>query len=203
MIITNTFGASRARLERLGLGDDAKRVVSDAVKIARDARDAAGRPTWIAGSIGPLDADWLLDTNPSAAQQRHQFQEQAELLLDRGVDLVVLETFSRLDELLLAIAAVITQVHEGAHLLGRQLTLSHGIDHAMNCQVGVATNWRSEVTVVVAVQGVVSHFLGAVDSLGHAPQNSNIHSVFFRQSGDFLDDALDLEAAVEAVASDA
>ena len=66
VIETNTFGASRARLERLGLGDQARAVVSEAVKIARQARDAGGRPVWIAGSIGPLDADWMLDTNPDA-----------------------------------------------------------------------------------------------------------------------------------------
>lgn len=106
MITTNTFGASRARLDRLGLGIHADALVSGAVKIARDARDACGRDVWIAGSISPLDSDWLLDTNPSAAQQMRQFQEQAELLLDRGVDLLLLETFSRLDELLLAIESV-------------------------------------------------------------------------------------------------
>ena len=75
VIITNTFGASRARLDQLGLGDHAERVVSDAVKIAREARDASGVSAWIAGSISPLDADWLLDTDPSTAQLRRQFQE--------------------------------------------------------------------------------------------------------------------------------
>jgi len=106
MITTNTFGASRARLERLGLGARADQLVATAVKIARDARDACGRPVWIAGSLGPLDADWLLDANPSTAQQRRQFQEQAEALLERGVDLLLLETFSRLEDLVLAIDAV-------------------------------------------------------------------------------------------------
>ena len=106
IITTNTFGASRARLQRLGLGDSSDAVVSEAVKIARSARDAAGRPVWIAGSISPLDADWLLDSNPGAAEQVRQFQEQAAILLDRGVDLLLLETYSRLDELLLAIGAL-------------------------------------------------------------------------------------------------
>jgi homocysteine S-methyltransferase len=106
IIETNTFGASHARLERLGLGDVATRIVSEAVKIAREARDASGRPVWIAGSISPLDADWILDVNPDAAEQARQFEMQAELLLERGTDLLVLETFSRLPELLLAVRAV-------------------------------------------------------------------------------------------------
>jgi homocysteine S-methyltransferase len=106
IIATNTFGASRARLERLGLGDAAPRIVSAGVKIAREARDAGGRPVWIAGSIAPLDADWLLDENPSAALQEREFELQAELLLERGADLLILETFSRLPDLLLALRAV-------------------------------------------------------------------------------------------------
>ena len=106
LITTNSFGASRARLERLGLREHATEVVSAAVKIAREAREASGQPVWIAGSISPLDSDWLLDTNPSLEEQRRQFEEQASVLLERGADLILLETFSRLDELLLAIEAV-------------------------------------------------------------------------------------------------
>jgi homocysteine S-methyltransferase len=106
VIETNTFGASRSRLERLGLGNVAERVVSEAVKIARQAREASGRVAWIAGSISPLDADWLLDVNPDAATQGREFEVQADLLLDRGVDLLVIETFSRLSEMLLALEAV-------------------------------------------------------------------------------------------------
>jgi homocysteine S-methyltransferase len=105
-IATNTFGASRARLERLGLGEHAGSVVSAGLKLARPARDASGRPAWIAGSIGPLDADWVLDSNPSDLQQIAQFEEQVAALLERGADFVLLETFSRLDQLLLAIQAV-------------------------------------------------------------------------------------------------
>jgi homocysteine S-methyltransferase len=106
IIETNTFGASRSRLERLGLGDAAERIVSEAVKIARDAREASGRVAWIAGSISPLDADWLLDTNPDLEEQAREFETQAALLLERGVDLLVIETFSRLPEMLLALEAV-------------------------------------------------------------------------------------------------
>ena len=110
VIETNTFGSSRSRLDRLGLGDSAVRVVSEAVKIAREARDAGGRPVSIAGSISPLDADWILDVNPDTATQAREFEAQAELLLDRGADLLILETFSRLPELLLALEAVRREV---------------------------------------------------------------------------------------------
>jgi homocysteine S-methyltransferase len=106
IIETNTFGASHSRLERLGLGDQSARILFEAVKIAREARDASGRLAWVAGSISPLDADWLLDVNPDVETQIREFATQAELLLARGADLIVLETFSRLPELLLALQAV-------------------------------------------------------------------------------------------------
>jgi homocysteine S-methyltransferase len=106
LIETNTFGASPARLGRLGLGEHAARIVSEGVKIARQARTASGRPVIIAGSISPLDADWVLEANPSPAEQAREFRAQVELLLERGADLLILETFSRLPELLLALQAV-------------------------------------------------------------------------------------------------
>jgi len=106
IIETNTFGSSHTRLERLGLGDAAPRILSEAVKIAREARDASGSPVAIAGSISPLDADWMLEANPNAAAQSREFATQAEAMLDRGADLLILETFSRLQELLLALRAV-------------------------------------------------------------------------------------------------
>jgi homocysteine S-methyltransferase len=106
IIETNTFGASPARLERLGLGENAHQIISDAVKIAREAREASGQSVRIAGSMGPLDADWMLDTNPDEEEQIWQFADQSEVLLERGADLIILETFSHLGELLLAIRAV-------------------------------------------------------------------------------------------------
>ncbi len=103
LIETNSFGSSRPRLERLGLDLS---VVSEAAKIARDARDASGKPVWIGGSISPLDSSWLLEDNPSPEEQMRAFAEQVELLIDRGVDLIILETFANLDEAALAARAV-------------------------------------------------------------------------------------------------
>jgi homocysteine S-methyltransferase len=125
IITTNTFGASRARLERVGLAESSEQVLSEAVKIARAARDSSGKPVWIAGSISPLDADWLLDADPGPQQQIRQFEEQAESLLDGGVDLLLLETFSRLDQLLLAVEAV-RRVTEGTPLLVSMSFDEHG-----------------------------------------------------------------------------
>src|SRR3972149_3025643 len=58
LIETNTFGANRAKLAALGLGDRVAAFNQSAVKIAREAREAAGVDVLIAGSIGPLGPPW-------------------------------------------------------------------------------------------------------------------------------------------------
>src|SRR5881628_2956710 len=54
LIETNTFGANRRKLAGHYLEDELREINSSAVKIAREAREIAGRDVFIAGSIGPL-----------------------------------------------------------------------------------------------------------------------------------------------------
>ena len=105
IIETNTFGANRFKLEPLGLGDDVQRLNSRGVKIAREAREAAAREVLIAGSIGPLGIG-VQARHPEPDQILAVFHEQALALEERGVDLFILETFSYIEELLLAIEAI-------------------------------------------------------------------------------------------------
>ena len=105
IIETNTFGANRFKLAPLGLGDEVQRLNSRGVKIAREAREAASREILIAGSIGPLGIG-VQARHPEPDQIRAIFHEQALALEERGVDLFILETFSYIEEILLAIEAV-------------------------------------------------------------------------------------------------
>jgi len=101
LIETNTFGANRRKLAQLYLEAELERINAAGVKLAREAREVAGREVFIAGSIGPLgDAQGL-----SPEQRAAIFAEQAEILDGRGVDLFMIETFYELDELETAIAA--------------------------------------------------------------------------------------------------
>jgi methionine synthase I (cobalamin-dependent)/5,10-methylenetetrahydrofolate reductase len=105
IIETNTFGANRFKLEHLGLGDDVQRLNSRGVKLAREARESASREVLIAGSMGPLGIG-VQARHPEPDQIRIIFREQAMALEERGVDLYILETFSYVDELLLAVEAI-------------------------------------------------------------------------------------------------
>src|SRR5271156_3834800 len=105
IIETNTFGANRFKLAPLGLGDEVQRLNSRGVKIAREARESASREVLIAGSIGPLGLG-VQSRHPEADEIQNIFHEQALALEERGVDLYCLETFSYIEELLLAIDAI-------------------------------------------------------------------------------------------------
>ncbi len=105
IIETNTFGANRLRLAQAGLADEVTRINHRAVKIAREAREAAAHEVLIAGSIGPLGL--LRHGRELPAEDiRNIYAEQAAALEERGVDLFLLETFTDLDQLLLAIDAL-------------------------------------------------------------------------------------------------
>lgn len=102
-ITTNTFGASRVMLEGHGCADDAEAIVRAGVRIARQA--LAGRPGFVLGDMGPLGR--LLEPlgDLSEAGAREALTEQAATLVDAGVDAIIIETESSLEELTIAIAA--------------------------------------------------------------------------------------------------
>jgi methionine synthase / methylenetetrahydrofolate reductase(NADPH) len=102
LIETNTFGANRHKLRAQYLEDEFERINDAGVKLAREAREIAGRDVYVAGSIGPLGE--LGDLDPDGRSEI--FAEQARLLDGRGVDLFMVETFFELDELTAAIEAV-------------------------------------------------------------------------------------------------
>lgn len=105
IIETNTFGANRFKLAPLGLGDEVQKLNSRGVKIAREARDSARREVLVAGSMGPLGLG-VQSRHPEPGEIQEIFYEQALALEERGVDLYILETFSYIEELLLAIDAI-------------------------------------------------------------------------------------------------
>ena len=99
---TNTFGANRIRLAAFGVAEKLADINRAGVRLAREAsRDGA----FVAGAIGPLGVRIEPLGPTSFAEARRAFREQADALLDAGVDLLILETFGNLDELREAVFA--------------------------------------------------------------------------------------------------
>jgi homocysteine S-methyltransferase len=100
---TNSYGANRLKLAKYGLED---RLRDINVRAAQIARGAAGERVCVAGAVGPLGLRIEPYGPTSAAEARALFAEQAEALLEGGVDLFILETFADLDEVRQAVLAV-------------------------------------------------------------------------------------------------
>ena len=103
IIETNSFGASRHKLQPYGLENRLREINLAAARIAREA---AGERVFVAGAIGPLGLRIEPFGPTSFDEARKMFQEQVEALLEGGVDLFVLETFSELSEIEQAVLAV-------------------------------------------------------------------------------------------------
>lgn len=100
---TNTFGANRLKLTPHGCGEKVNEINRRGVQIARKV---AGESAFVAGSIGPTGKQVGASGELSEAEAKAVFAEQVAGLLDGGVDVFMLETFSNLDELHQAVLAV-------------------------------------------------------------------------------------------------
>jgi methionine synthase / methylenetetrahydrofolate reductase (NADH) len=103
IIETNTYGANRVKLAGYGLEDKIKEVNIAGVLLAREA---GGDRVFVGGAIGPLGIR-IEPYGPTSIEEAQAiFKEQAEALLEGGVDLFVLETFSDVAEIREALLAV-------------------------------------------------------------------------------------------------
>ena len=103
VIETNTFGANVNKLQPYGLEASVREIN---IKAARIAREAAGNRSLVAGAVGPLGLRIEPYGPTSFDEAKEMFRTQISALLEGGVDLFVLETFSDISELQQAIRAV-------------------------------------------------------------------------------------------------
>jgi homocysteine S-methyltransferase len=104
-IETNTFAANRVRLAAYGLESKVRDINFRGVKIAREAREVSGESVFLAGSVSSVGQPLAPVGTITPDEVRGIFVEQMEALLEAGVDLLVLETFSNLAELREAVHA--------------------------------------------------------------------------------------------------
>lgn len=101
VILSNTFGANRLGLARHGHAADVNAINRAGAEIS--LRAAAGRATVFA-SVGPT-GKLLAVGDTTKSELREVFEEQIDALAEAGIAAVVLETFTDLDELLIALGA--------------------------------------------------------------------------------------------------
>ncbi len=100
-VITNTFGGNRFILGGHHLGEDVVEINRAAAKIARQA--FGGKEGYVLGDVGPVGGMLEPYGDLEAEDVRAALAEQAQALVDGGVDAIILETQTSLEELGLGI----------------------------------------------------------------------------------------------------
>jgi methionine synthase I (cobalamin-dependent) len=102
-VLTNTFGANKYALARHGLNAKVEEINTAGAEIARRAAD---EEKYVLGDIGP-SGDFLKPLgNLNPAECKEAFTEQAKALVAGGVDGLIIETMTALDETAIAVEAV-------------------------------------------------------------------------------------------------
>ena len=103
ILITNTLGATRIKLDEFGEGKNTHAVNMAAVRVAREG---AGGKSLVAGNIGPTGK--LIDPmgDLSFDEAFKNYAEQARALDEGGAGMFILETFSDLKEIKAAVMAI-------------------------------------------------------------------------------------------------
>ena len=144
IFLTDTFGSSPIHLAHAGLADRFDQTNRRAVEIACEA--ASGTDVLVAGSMGPLGEMLQPYGTIEEEQAEKSYAEQARVLAEAGVDLLVIETQYDLNE---AKAAI-----RGARsVTGLPMVCSFSYDRGTRTMMGVKP---SQVGQELSESGVVA-----------------------------------------------
>jgi len=201
VIETNTFAANRVRLATYGLEQKVRDINFRGVKIAREAKEISGESVFLAGSVSSIGQPLAPIGTIEPEEALAIFTEQIEALLEAGVDLLVLETFSNLIELRCAIQAargvssdlpIVAEVsvdEDGNTLAGAtpvavvRALEKLGVDVlGVNCGVGP----QAALDAILDMRGVASTPLSAMPNAG-APTNQGGRQMYVSTPEYFAD----------------
>lgn len=103
IVLTNTFGCNRFRLELHKLQDRVAELNKAAAQIAVAEAEKADHPVVVAGDIGPTGGILIPFGEMAYEDAVFAFEEQARALVEGGVDVLWIETMSDVNEVRAAI----------------------------------------------------------------------------------------------------
>src|SRR5947207_5559704 len=155
VIETDSFTASRLKLDEYGLGALTHEVNLAAARLARriaDSYSTSKLPRFVAGSIGPTGMlpssnDPLL-SNITYQQLTEVFHEQAVALLEGGVDVLIIET----SQDILEVRAAITGLRRAMQQVGRKVPIQAQVSLDTSGRMLLGTDIGAVMTTLVALR---------------------------------------------------
>lgn len=129
LVLTNTFGGNRYRLQLHNGEKRVKELNEKAASLLRQAADKSDRQVLVAGDIGPTGEIFAPAGTLSIEAATEAFAEQAQALADGGADLIWIETLSSIEEAHAAFA--------GAKITGLPIIFTMSIDTNGRTMMGV------------------------------------------------------------------
>jgi 5-methyltetrahydrofolate--homocysteine methyltransferase len=151
IILTNSFGGSRHRLKLHSAEGRVREINMAAARNARAEADAAGRPVYVGGSMGPTGEIFQPLGSLSHDEGVFAFEEQALALKEGGVDVLWIETMSSEDELRAAV--------EGAAKTGLPIVTTMSFDTNGRTMMGITP--QAFATLTAAALPAVPAAIGA------------------------------------------
>ena len=130
-VTTNSFGGTRPRLAMHGLEDRVHELNEAAAKVAREVVDANPNALFVFGDVGPSGELMEPMGTLTLDSAKEIFAEQIRGLVDGGVDAILIETMSDLDE----VRAVVEAAHEVAP--GMPVVATMSFDTNLRTMMGV------------------------------------------------------------------
>jgi len=106
ILLTNTFGGNRAKLEESGLAGKIREIHNASALLARRAAEGSGRRVLVFGDISSTGRLPRPSGSGSFAECRALYREQASLLLSAGCDGLIVETLTDIKEMKAAVIAI-------------------------------------------------------------------------------------------------
>ncbi len=144
IILTNSFGGNRHRLKLHDAQDRVREINLAAMRNARAEADAAGRPVYVGGSIGPTGEILEPVGALSHGDAVKAFSEQAMALKEGGADVLWIETMSSEEELRAAV--------EGASKAGLPIVTTMSFDTNGRTMMGITPKAFGAITAALPVQ---------------------------------------------------
>ena len=146
IVLTNSFGGNRHRLKLHNAQDRVREINVAAARNARAEADAAGRPVYVGGSVGPTGEIMEPVGALSHEDAVKAFAEQAVALKEGGADVLWIETMSSEEELKAAV--------EGCAGAGIPIVTTMSFDTNGRTMMGITPKAFGAITAALPTQPV-------------------------------------------------